>query len=401
MTFLNKQYFLLRLRLRRFYRLSKLSKARLKARLSIMLSALRRWKKKELSLPKLLKTTKKTFSFSKKIFAKRIIMVISSPKKADSKQTSLSIFSISMLLFILGLLSYFSFLQLSQYSQKKAILLKEELREQGLHAQLTKLVDSAEKVNTFHKSYESQISEIFKILGNFKAESLWASQTESQFKSSLRASTKDASTSNHEILESLPLDAFEENLLANLHATFNDQSAKLTKRSKKVYQELLKNRERYAVIAEHTLDLENYLELKGQLSQVIPNGWPLKDSLGYKTSSFGPRFSPFSGSLETHLGIDIAAPKNTKVVALADGMVYLSDESPYFGNVIGIKHAMGFRTLYAHNSEALVKVGQSVKKGEIIALVGSTGRSTGNHLHIEIKIGRKSIDPWPFIIESL
>lgn len=401
MTFLNKQYFLLRLRLRRFYRLSKLSKARLKARLSIMLSALRRWKKKELSLPKLLKTTKKTFSFGKKILAKRIIMVISSPKKADSKQTSLNIFSISMLLFILGLLSYFSFLQLSQYSQKKAILLKEELREQGLHAQLTKLVDSAEKVNTFHKSYESQISEIFKILGNFKAESLWASQTKNQFKSSLRASTKDASTSNHEILESLPLDAFEENLLANLHATFNDQSAKITKRSKKVYQELLKNRERYAVIAEHTLDLENYLELKGQLSQVIPNGWPLKDSLGYKTSSFGPRFSPFSGSLETHLGIDIAAPKNTKVVALADGMVYLSDESPYFGNVIGIKHAMGFRTLYAHNSEALVKVGQSVKKGEIIALVGSTGRSTGNHLHIEIKIGRKSIDPWPFIIESL
>ncbi len=125
---------------------------------------------------------------------------------------------------------------------------------------------------------------------------------------------------------------------------------------------------------------------------VIPIGLPLLDQ--FKVSrSYGYNLDPLSHVLNLHEGIDFPAPKNTDILATADGIVSQAREATGYGLMVEIKHSNGFVTRYAHASKLLVKPGQEIKKGEVIALVGSTGRSTGNHLHYEILFAGQSIDP--------
>ena len=128
----------------------------------------------------------------------------------------------------------------------------------------------------------------------------------------------------------------------------------------------------------------------------IPKEWPLK---GVFTSPFGYRLSPFSGRRKFHGGIDIAAPYYTNITAPSHGTVVLSENLSGYGNMLEIDHGYGVITRYAHNSRLLVKVGEQVKKGDIIAKVGSTGRSTGPHLHYEIRIDGVAVDPLKYIVE--
>jgi len=115
---------------------------------------------------------------------------------------------------------------------------------------------------------------------------------------------------------------------------------------------------------------------------------------GRITSTFGYRSSPFgSGRREFHNGIDIAAPHGTEIRAAGDGKVIFSGWSPGYGRTLSISHGFGYVSHYTHNSVNLVQVGDTVKKGELIARVGSTGRATGPHVHFMIDHHGERIDP--------
>jgi murein DD-endopeptidase MepM/ murein hydrolase activator NlpD len=126
--------------------------------------------------------------------------------------------------------------------------------------------------------------------------------------------------------------------------------------------------------------------------------WPLpQDEPGSLTSRFGSRVDPLSGRHGTHRGLDIAAPTGTAVRSMSAGRVIRAGFSPSYGNVVDIEHADGVVTRYAHQSRLEVVVGQEVGVGERLGAVGSTGRSTGPHLHIEVTEGGVRIDPYEFL----
>lgn len=119
--------------------------------------------------------------------------------------------------------------------------------------------------------------------------------------------------------------------------------------------------------------------------------WPLKS---YKKSSpYGYRKDPFTGEKAFHYGVDLAANKSTPIATVLDGTVKAIGEGKSYGNYIMVQHNDNLVTLYAHCSKIMAQKGQKLKQGDTVALVGSTGRSTGNHLHFEIRIGGKRVDP--------
>lgn len=136
--------------------------------------------------------------------------------------------------------------------------------------------------------------------------------------------------------------------------------------------------------------LIEYFEDKRSMYAATPKIWPVR---GWVTSHFGNRTSPFSGILKFHEGIDIAAQTGTPVVAPADGIVIKAGFGTGYGNMVEISHGYGIRTLYAHNSRLNVKVGQRVKRGDVIAYVGDSGSSTGPHLHYEVRVNNIAVNP--------
>lgn len=126
--------------------------------------------------------------------------------------------------------------------------------------------------------------------------------------------------------------------------------------------------------------------------------WPLPDNeLGRISSHFGGRANPVGGGHGHHGGLDIAAPEGTPVLSMAAGRVIRAGNSSTYGNVVDIQHADGTVTRYAHQSRLDVAVGQAVGAGEQLGAVGSTGRSTGPHLHIEVTADGQKVDPYAFL----
>lgn len=118
---------------------------------------------------------------------------------------------------------------------------------------------------------------------------------------------------------------------------------------------------------------------------------------GFMSSTFGYRSDPFNGKAEFHSGIDFTAPMGTAITAVAAGVVTLSVTTSDYGNLIQISHGSSFETRYAHNKINFVRVGDVVKKGQVIALVGSTGRSTAPHVHFEVYKNGRVVDPASYI----
>jgi len=127
----------------------------------------------------------------------------------------------------------------------------------------------------------------------------------------------------------------------------------------------------------------------------LPFGMPTRGAR--LTSGFGPRRDPFRRTYRMHKGIDFAAPIGTPIYTTADGVVVFSGRQRGYGIVVKIRHAFGFETVYAHLSKSRVQVGQRVERGDRIADMGSTGRSTGSHLHYEVRIDGKPVNPNKFI----
>ena len=137
------------------------------------------------------------------------------------------------------------------------------------------------------------------------------------------------------------------------------------------------------------------IEVLNKKTTVADFGYPLKNYV--ITSGFGAREDPFSGKAAVHNGIDLAADSGSEIYAALDGKVEAADCTNYYGNYLVISHGSVYTTLYGHCQKLLVNKGEQVKKGQKIALVGSTGRSTGPHLHFEISVGGRRVDPLKYI----
>jgi murein DD-endopeptidase MepM/ murein hydrolase activator NlpD len=143
-------------------------------------------------------------------------------------------------------------------------------------------------------------------------------------------------------------------------------------------------------------ELSNFLEDQKYRLAHIPSTWP---SQGWITSGFGYRTSPFTGVKKMHEGIDISNQIGTKIYAPADGtVIYASDRGAY-GKTLVINHGFGITTRYGHLSEFKAKVGDKVKRGARIATVGNTGRSTGPHLHYEVRMNNIPQNPRRYILD--
>ena len=124
----------------------------------------------------------------------------------------------------------------------------------------------------------------------------------------------------------------------------------------------------------------------------------IRPAYGFETSGFGYRISPFTGHKHFHEGLDIANRKGTPVIAPANGLVVFTGRKGGFGNLIIIDHGHGVTTRYGHLAKIFVKVGQRVKRGEKIAEIGNTGRSTGPHLHYEVRLNGVPVNPRRYIL---
>jgi len=142
-------------------------------------------------------------------------------------------------------------------------------------------------------------------------------------------------------------------------------------------------------------ELVEYLEDQKSLLASTPSIWPVK---GWLTSTFGYRSSPFTGRREMHKGLDIATRSGTPIIAPADGLVVFSGREGGFGNMIVIDHGYGITTRYGHCSVLDAKLGQKIKRGDVIARVGNTGRSTGPHVHYEVAVNGVPVNPSRYIL---
>jgi murein DD-endopeptidase MepM/ murein hydrolase activator NlpD len=142
----------------------------------------------------------------------------------------------------------------------------------------------------------------------------------------------------------------------------------------------------------------SWKKLDGSTAQTaiaVPSSKPV--NIATFTSGYGVRSDPFRGSAAMHAGIDLAGPMGTPVYATADGVVDHAEWSGGYGNMVEIDHGKGLQTRFGHLSRIFVRDGQKVTRGTLIALMGSTGRSTGSHLHYEVRIDGRAVNPIPFL----
>jgi len=141
-------------------------------------------------------------------------------------------------------------------------------------------------------------------------------------------------------------------------------------------------------------EIKDYLSQQKDLYLATPIGWPVS---GRISSPYGYRDHPKTGLKDFHSGMDIASDPGTPVKATADGIVSFAGWSGGSGNLVALEHGLGFSTYYAHNRQVIVKAGQKVKRGDILGYVGSTGNSTGPHLHYEIWKEGRSLNPSTYV----
>lgn len=137
--------------------------------------------------------------------------------------------------------------------------------------------------------------------------------------------------------------------------------------------------------------LERFVMDRNLRERIIPSGSAVEH--GLLTSKYGRRIDPFTGKPDQHKGIDVAAKEGSRILALGDGVVTWSGERPGYGNLVEINHGYGYVTRYGHNQQLLANIGDMISKGQAVALMGSTGRSTGPHVHVEVVHDGQLVNP--------
>jgi len=143
--------------------------------------------------------------------------------------------------------------------------------------------------------------------------------------------------------------------------------------------------------------LHDYFQDQKSLLASTPSIWPTR---GWVTSDFGQRLDPYTADRVMHAGLDIAAPHGKEVVSPAEGTVVFAGLEGGYGNVLVIDHGYGIKTRYGHLAKVAVKTGDRIKRGQVVAVVGNTGRSTGPHLHYEVRVNGIPQNPRKFILEE-
>ncbi len=155
--------------------------------------------------------------------------------------------------------------------------------------------------------------------------------------------------------------------------------------------------ERSREIGDRLTEIEGQFTKRSTIVSSTPTVQPVR---GAYMSGFGDRQDPFTGESAVHLGLDIATNRGEPVSASAAGVVEKAEWSGDLGNMVEISHPSGYRTLYGHLEKVLVKPGQKVSRGEHVGLVGSTGRATGPHLHYEVRLGDRPVNPLEYILDA-
>lgn len=141
--------------------------------------------------------------------------------------------------------------------------------------------------------------------------------------------------------------------------------------------------------------LENMIRNRNLQAEIMPSGRPVHK--GWISSRYGMRNDPFSGKRAYHNGLDIAAPEGTDVFGVAAGVVTWASRRGGYGKLVEINHGNGYTTRYAHLKSILVEVGDTIPKGQLIGKLGTTGRSSGPHVHFEVRIDGKTVDPMTYV----
>jgi murein DD-endopeptidase MepM/ murein hydrolase activator NlpD len=155
--------------------------------------------------------------------------------------------------------------------------------------------------------------------------------------------------------------------------------------------------EEYNFLKSASFSRINHTFARSWQKNVIPSLWPVN---GHLLSKYGDRQDPFSGEGAIHAGVDISAVTGTPVHAAADGIVYQAEYAGHYGKMVVIEHGNGMTTRYAHLSRFDVVPGQEVRRGEVIAYSGATGRVTAPHLHFEVRVGGSPVNPYPYLSRS-
>ena len=144
------------------------------------------------------------------------------------------------------------------------------------------------------------------------------------------------------------------------------------------------------------LDALQFLMVNRQLeNDLTPTGWPVRK--GWISSRYGERNDPFTGEREKHSGLDFAGTRGTDVLSVASGVVIWAANRAGYGKMVEIDHGNGYKTRYAHSDELVVKAGDHVQAGQVIALMGSTGRASAPHVHFEVLKDGKRVNPARFV----
>jgi murein DD-endopeptidase MepM/ murein hydrolase activator NlpD len=144
-------------------------------------------------------------------------------------------------------------------------------------------------------------------------------------------------------------------------------------------------------------ELQSYFQDQRSMLASIPSIWPAR---GWVTSDFGQRLDPYTADRVMHAGLDIAAEHGKEVVAPSDGTVVFAGLEGGYGNVLVLDHGYGIKTRYGHLAQILVKAGDRITRGQKVAIIGNTGRSTGPHLHYEVRVNGIAENPRKFILEE-
>lgn len=326
------------------------------------------------------------------------------------------VFLFATFLILLGILSYDYWKILRQvYENKHLTIENRQLKEQIqlFQMKINTLTDDLERIYTFEKKLRI-------ITGTDKGQ-LLEDIDEEEIKSKEDAMNKDSSLNRKQIFNNLRDKTFFENdekylRLKNLYEqkiattfglqtgyTYTKEWSALTKKSFSLatkfavfdYQfNRIKSFVKNLEINVHELD--QHLLDKTSLLRSTPTLLPTK---GWITDYYGPRKSPWSGRLKMHEGLDIGALTGTPIFAPADGIVTFAGQKSGFGKFVQIDHGYGVETIYAHAKKVLTKKGSLVKRGQLIAKVGSTGHSTGPHVHYEIRVNGTPVDPYPYILD--
>ncbi len=295
---------------------------------------------------------------------------------SNSNIREISIPKLGLIFFILlamggvGSLSFLGY----DYYRLKAISFNNSTLTQTIDSQSNAIQSQRDQIQSFAKNIEvlkSQVDNLAKLEGKVR---LIADIQKTGNSSGLIGI---GGIPENDLDQDIPLEARHNSLIREMHQQVN-QTTLAAKQQVLNFEDLI-----------------GQLEKKRNLLASTPSIKPVD---GWITSKFGYRKSPFTGKRTFHTGLDISNKTGTKIIATADGKISYADRKMYIGKLVVIDHGYGRVTKYGHLQKILVKPGQKVKRGDVIGLLGNTGKSTGPHVHYEVRINNAPVNPLKYIL---